>query len=260
MYRNLSLGNIEGEIWKDIAGFEGLYQVSSYGRVKSLNYGGGKGVVKIMKQTFTDKEYLIVRLTKDGKTKTFRTHKLVATAFIPNVENKPEIDHVNTIRYDNRVENLRFVTHKENMNNELTRKHNSESHKGKVVSEETKEKISEAHKGKVVSEETRKKMSESQKGGVKSEETRQKISEANKGRNGSNYKGFIALFPDGSITEEMLMKELEEMLGVSSTVIINIAKSNKPYKPRSKKLKHLEGIKIYYYQDYLKLVGDKIVS
>ena len=253
IYKNLDLEDMENEIWKDVAGYEGLYEVSSYGRVKSLNYGGCKGVVKIMKQTFDDKGYLNVRLSKDGKTKKIRVHRLVAIAFIPNVENKPEIDHKNTIRYDNKVENLRWSTHKENMNNELTRKHNSESRKGIRCTEETKKKISEANKGKVVSEETRKKMSESQKGGVKSEETRQKISEANKGRNGSNYKGFIALFPDGSITEEMLMKELEEMLGVSSTVIINIVKSNEPYKPYYKRLKHLAGIKIYYYQDYLKL-------
>ena len=201
IYKNLDL-NLEGEIWKDIEGYEGLYQVSNMGRVKSLNYSGCKGKERIMKQNFSDKGYLKISLKKNRKIKTFKTHRLVGIAFIPNVENKPEIDHINTIKTDNRVENLRFVTRKENNNNELTRKHNSESQKEK---------------------------------------------------NNSNYKGFIALFPDGNITEEMTIKELEEMLGVSKSMIINIAKSNKPYKPRSKRLKHLEGIRIYYAEDYLKL-------
>ena len=225
IYKNFSLEDMAGEIWLPVFGYEGLYEVSSYGRVKSLNYSGCKGKERIMKQTFNGNDYLIVCLKKDGKMKTNLIHRLVAQTFIENIGDKPCVDHISTVKTDNRVENLSFVTHKENNNNELTKKHLSEGHKGRVVSEET----------------------------------RKKLSEANKGRNNSSYKGFIALFPDGNITEEMMMKELEEMLGVSSTVIINIVKSNKPYKPFPKRLKHLAGIKIYYYQDYKELVGDKIV-
>ena len=59
--------------------------------------------------------YMQVHLCKNGKTKTFLVHRLLATAFIPNPENKPCIDHLNGIRDDNRLENLRWVTHKENM-------------------------------------------------------------------------------------------------------------------------------------------------
>ena len=207
MYRNLSLENIENEVWKDIEGYEGKYQVSNMGRVKSLNYKGCIGKERILKQVFNDYGYLKVCLSKDGKTKQIKVHRLVAQTFIENIENKPYIDHINTIRTDNRVENLRFVTRIENMNNELT-----------------KEKL-----------------------------------RAYTGRNTSRYKGFICIFPNGEVTKEMTNKELGELLGVSSSVITNIAKSGEPYKPRSKKLKYLEGIKIYYYQDYLKLEsGDKI--
>ena len=75
-----------------------------------------------------------------------------------------EIDHINTIRTDNRIENLRLCTRKENNNNELTRKHRSEALKGRVLSEETKRKISEAHKGEVFSEERKSKISDALKG------------------------------------------------------------------------------------------------
>ena len=81
----------------------------------------------------------------------FYVHRAVAELFIPNPENKPYVDHINTNTLDNRAENLRWVSTKENINNPLTRKHMSEARKGKPGkhhSEETKRKISEALKGK----------------------------------------------------------------------------------------------------------------
>ena len=164
---------MEEEIWKPIKDFEGYYEVSNIGRVRSLNYKRtGKG--KILKNIEDYKGYLEVGLTKNGKRKQFKVHRLVAEAFIPNPENKPCIDHINTVKSDNRVENLRWVTYKENSNNEKTlEKFKGENHHffGKHHTEETKKKMSEAQKGennhmygKHHTEETKKKMSETQKG------------------------------------------------------------------------------------------------
>lgn len=124
------------EIWKDIDGYNGLYQVSNLGNVKSIERfrTNGKGWFiqkpRILK-TGKRNGYLIVNLCKDGVVKTFKVHRLVATHFIPNPENKPEIDHIDINPLNNRVENLRWVTHKENMNNPLSREKQSISMKGK---------------------------------------------------------------------------------------------------------------------------------
>ena len=104
------------EVWKDIVGYEGIYQVSNFGRVKNTETG------RIMK-TYKDKYgYITTSISYKGKTKHFLIHRLIAKAFIPNPENKPHINHINTIRDDNRIENLEWVTRKENSNNPLTRK------------------------------------------------------------------------------------------------------------------------------------------
>lgn len=117
------------EIWKDIIGYEGLYQVSNLGRVKSLerivicgNGCGGMHTVKekILTPHIEKNGYLRVNLKNLGKSNKLSIHKLVAQAFIPNPNNKQQIDHINTDRTDNRVENLRWVTAKENCNNPLT--------------------------------------------------------------------------------------------------------------------------------------------
>ena len=164
---------MEEEIWKPIKEFEGYYEVSNMGRVRSLNYKR-TGKEKILKNIEDYKGYLEVVLTKNGKRKQFKVHRLVAEAFIPNPENKPCIDHINTVKSDNRVENLRWVTYKENSNNEKTlEKFKGENHHffGKHHTEETKQKMSEVQKGennpmygKHHTEETKKKMSEAQKG------------------------------------------------------------------------------------------------
>lgn len=130
------------EIWKDIKGFED-YQISDKGRVWS------KLSNKILKLKMDKNGYCKVNLYKNGEQKTKNIHNLVAEVFIDNPENKPFIDHINTIRTDNRVCNLRWVTHKENCNNPLTRKHISEVQIGKHYTEETKRKMSEAKKGKL---------------------------------------------------------------------------------------------------------------
>ena len=99
------------EVWKDIQGYECLYQVSNLGRVKSLRRS------KIRKLCKDRGGYLCVSLKKHGTVKLCKVHRLVAIAFIPNPENKPQVDHINRIRNDNRVCNLRWVTNTENQYN-----------------------------------------------------------------------------------------------------------------------------------------------
>ena len=107
------------EIWKDIEGYDN-YMVSNQGRVKSLNYKH-TGKEQVLKPIKHNKGYLMVRIYKNGKSKNFKVHRLVAQAFIPNTENKSFIDHINTDRTDNSVDNIRWVTLKENNNNPLTK-------------------------------------------------------------------------------------------------------------------------------------------
>ena len=108
------------EIWKPIRDYEGLYEVSNLGGIKRLENDKNRKE-KILKPYKNKLGYLCINLCRDNKVKQMYVHRLVAIAFIPNPENKPCIDHINTIPNDNRVENLRWVTYKENMNNELTK-------------------------------------------------------------------------------------------------------------------------------------------
>lgn len=112
------------EEWKDIAGYEGLYQISSLGRVKSLErlrvgtnpYAAGYSRCykeRLLKVLTGRNNYLSVNLYNEGVSKTYDIHRLVALTFIPLVENKPEIDHINQNKYDNRLENLRWATRSE---------------------------------------------------------------------------------------------------------------------------------------------------
>ena len=114
------INEIEGEIWKPILGYEGLYQVSNKGRVKSLsrivscrNKFQSLLPEKLLKQGCT-KGYFHVSLAKESVKKIFKVHRLVAIAFIPNLQNKPVINHKDLNPKNNFVENLEWNTNAEN--------------------------------------------------------------------------------------------------------------------------------------------------
>lgn len=173
IYKCLDINDLPGEVWKDIPGYEGLYQVSNLGRVKRLSikmfyklgsrkdiritpeiinqikllYESGeysqtdlgkrfgfsqshifrilKGLrgngldgrirrERLMKIRLTFSGYCATELTKDHRSSNCQVHRLVASAFIPNPDNKPQVNHINNLRTDNRLENLEWVTPKEN--------------------------------------------------------------------------------------------------------------------------------------------------
>lgn len=103
------------EIWKDIPGYENKYQVSNLGNVRSLNYKRS-GNTQLLKLNKTTKGYPDITLSKNSKVKTHMIHRLVANAFIPNPNNLPEVNHIDENKNNNCVDNLEWVTSKENAN------------------------------------------------------------------------------------------------------------------------------------------------
>lgn len=111
----------EGEEWKDVVGFEGLYYVSNLGRVASAQFHGVHNF-RLM-SVYSDPlgyEFVKLRNWKKGIEKSVPVHRLVAEAFIPNPENKPQVDHIDTNPSNNFLSNLRWVTELENQRNPLT--------------------------------------------------------------------------------------------------------------------------------------------
>ena len=172
------------EEWKDILGYEGLYQASNYGRIKSLerfveSVSHGKPCMRHIRECILQlqshpNDYLQVNLNVDGKSKTFRVHTLIWEAFNGEIPEGMEIDHINAVRTDNRLENLRIMTHQENLNNPLTVIKRSNARKGMFKGE-----LNPMY-GRHHSEDTKKKMNLAKQN--MSDETRRRYSEAAKER------------------------------------------------------------------------------
>lgn len=106
------------EVWKEIEGYEGLYQVSNLGRVKSLERQCGTVYKKekvLSADRLTKDGYVKVALRKDNVATEFRVHQLVARSFIPNTDNKETVNHIDGDKRNNKEENLEWATRSEQL-------------------------------------------------------------------------------------------------------------------------------------------------
>jgi hypothetical protein len=103
------------ELWKEISEYEEYYAISNYGKVKSLKKN------KILKNIYDKKGYLYIGLSKNGKETKFKIHRLVASHFIENSKNLPQVDHIDRIKDNNIVTNLRWANNSMNAHNTSNR-------------------------------------------------------------------------------------------------------------------------------------------
>lgn len=139
-------------IWKDVKGYENIYQVSELGEVKSFDKviyqkDGRERFIKgrIMKQRKNNKDYHIICLSKDGKKKTFLVHRLVAIAFIENPDNLEQVNHKDGNKSNNSKDNLEWMTQPDNMKHAYDNNLRDRGI-GRKLSQETKDKMSKSRK------------------------------------------------------------------------------------------------------------------
>lgn len=129
------------EVWKDIDGYEGLYQISNLGNVKSLPRKKTIKQERILKPKLNKNGYLEVALCKNSNYKMCRVHKLVAKSFLNNPKNKTQVNHKNGIKIDNEVSNLEYCTPSENIRHAW-------DNGFKYISDTQRKRISNLNKGK----------------------------------------------------------------------------------------------------------------
>lgn len=174
------------EQWVDIAGYEGFYQVSSLGRIKTVErYEAERNRIirGRIRAPIEVHGYLYCELWKCGKHKRYAVHRLVATAFIPNPDGKPQVNHLDGDKTNNSVTNLEWCTASENEHHayefELTHAYNRSGDKnpmyGKHHTERAKQMIKAVHVGLRHTEEAKKKMSKAHKGRKFTEEHKRNL-------------------------------------------------------------------------------------
>lgn len=172
------------EIWKDIKGYEGLYQISNLGRVKNYERKvricrrGYEGLrihkERIMKPSINNRGYAFVSLCKDGKYKTKFVHRMVAENFISNPNNYPCVNHKDENPLNNSIDNLEWCTYAYNNAYGGRNERISKSRKGMKFTDEHRANLSKSHKA-IVTDEFREKMKQIHLGTKLSEEHRQHI-------------------------------------------------------------------------------------
>lgn len=217
----------EEEVWKDIQGYEGRYQVSSLGRVKS--YTRAKNPEGIVLKFSEVDGYNRVGITdSSGYRRHFLAHRLVAMAFIPNINNKPQVNHIDSNRKNNNVKNLEWVTNRENSIHswEYGGREMSEEHKSKVSKTRIEKGLSKGKNnpmyGKEFSEEHRKKISKTLSDGRL------------KGRNNPNYgnrKSIVSIsvevkFLNGEVKVYTSIREAGEATGMDNSSLSKRLKKN----------------------------------
>lgn len=288
------------EEWKSINGYEGIYEISNMGRVKGLGFkrDGGKKYKEGLVQPSIDKNgyQTVVLIDRSGKSKKYIIHRLVAIHFVDNPNNYKIVDHINTNRADNRHFNLRWVTYKENMNNDKTKENLSKSLKksvivldrnGNIISnelgvEETAEYIGVSKRTLTNLLKTnhlyRANVCNGCSGDINllrslngmrcyyldeyNEEEVLKEIEEDKTDYSYCIGDMVCVFANGKVTKPTTGRKLAKELGISYTTVFRLGNDKTPYKApnkcygfskeRLKYLQTLEGIRIMYYEDYLK--------
>ena len=239
----MEIKNYIGEVWRLVKGFEGFYEVSNFGRVRSLDREiikhskNGKlysiikkGSIMVLYQNKKRGNYMQVHLSKNGELYHLRVHRLVAEAFIPNPYNKPDVDHIDGDPTNNNVNNLRWCTKSENMRNPITQERFKKSIDREARSERMKGDKNPSRRF-PYTEERCKAISERCKGKKHSPESREKMSKALKGKYAGSKSWMskpVGLFKDGVLIEKYGgMREAERETGISRNRIRNSIDNNK---------------------------------